>query len=250
MRIMRKEMDHLLHGARAGIVGALLLTLWSFAGVSGALGAASEASGALYILTAFGVLGATQLAYGVGLGAVLALWSRTLQRVLGDDWLATLKQPEWDRRIAASLLALPIGAGAIGVSVGVVHTAVTAKFARVTFQALGLTMTTVAAVIGVAAIFPLLAGALTQVTSRIPANQERAWPPATTAVAGLMLAGALVGLIGGYVYASRLEVFKPAALKMLVASALLVPVAFAVMARVNAQRIAQVQGILFEIIAG
>ncbi len=85
-------MDHLLHGARAGIVGALILTLWSFAGGSGALSAASEASGALYILTAFGVLGATQLAYGLGLGAVLALWSSMLRRVLGEDWLETLVQ--------------------------------------------------------------------------------------------------------------------------------------------------------------
>ena len=61
-------MKYTLTGARAGTIGALILTLWSFLGVMGPLEEASEASGLLYVATAFGVLGLPQIAFGAVLG--------------------------------------------------------------------------------------------------------------------------------------------------------------------------------------
>src|SRR5699024_6718768 len=128
-----------------------------------------------------------QLLYGGMLGAVVAAW----RRALGEDFRARLIQPQLDRQVAAALLIAPIFAGVVGAGVGALHLAVTSKFVRPTFQALGLTLVATLISAGALAVsVPVFAGAQ-RVIARVFSAKEPpvTRPRVTTAVLLLYSAG-------------------------------------------------------------
>lgn len=235
-------MNHVLDGIRAGVFGACILTLWSVLGASKALAQAPEASNLLYALTAFGVLGLGQLAYGAGLGTCMALWRACAISLLGkEEWRSALKDPRMDQRIAACILAAPLGAMMLGAIVGLAHTRVTSTFVRITFQALGLTIISIIAMLLLLAFMPLLIAPIMFVIKKNPlwqknthkTRQDDAWPHATRDVLILMCVGGVMAIVAGYLYATTLQVFAPRALKMALAGGLLVPILFGLMHRMH-----------------
>ncbi len=222
-------MKYALLGLRAGTISALILTLWSFLGVMGPLEEASEASGLLYVATAYGVLGFPEIMFALALGVLIALWQTTLKKSLGDGWQRALARPEIDRRVASIILAAPVGAGFVAALMHQVHYQVTSKFLRVTFQSLGLALAAGAIVVGVILFSPILIGAISAVLARVPffAAEDSEKPRATLAALILLAAGGLAVMIGGYVYASGLNVWPAQTLQMGVAFVLM-PVLFTV----------------------
>ncbi len=233
-------MDRVLDGARAGLVAGSLLTLWSLIGVWGPLGEASEASGLMYVLTAFGVLATMQLLYGLSLGATLALWQLLLRRWGGSSWATRLAKPALDRRLASGLLCAPLVLVALSATTATAHLAVTSKFMRASFQAIGVGL--VAGGAGLVAL--LLAPALLLVMDRAMSLVFRddapvgARPRALTGALAALATLALVATLGAYIYASRLNVWSSPTLHMGLASALMVPALMVVMAKLPLRRLA------------
>ncbi len=234
-------MKHILNGLRAGVIAALALTLWSFLGASAAMDKASEATGFYYILTAFGLLGLPQVIFGAILGALTAGWAA----LLGEGFRQKLRTPATDRRTAAILLTAPVLAVVVGAGVGALHVAVTAKFVRTSFQALGLTLGAGALCAGILAASPLVYGAFGAVLGRIfpDPDDEKANPRATLTVLGVYALGVIGAVIFGYQYAAGLDVWDTGLLRMGVAAAVLTPVLFVAMLRIEINRIAWRVGI-------
>jgi arylsulfatase A-like enzyme len=233
-------MKYALLGLRAGTISAFILTLWSFLGVMGPLEEASEASGLLYVATAYGVLGFPELLFALALGVLIAIWHTTLKKSLGDGWVKALAKPDLDRRVASMILAAPIGAGIVAVFMRFVHVLVTSKFQRVTFQSLGLALAAAAAVVGVLLISPLLTGGIGAVLGRIPplSSEDSDKPRATIASLLLLAVGGLVVMIGGYFYAAGLNVWPAQTLQMGVAFVVMPVLFIAVMMKFEIKRIA------------
>jgi arylsulfatase A-like enzyme len=234
-------MKHLLTGIRAGVICALALTLWSFLGAEAAMGETSEATGFYYVLTAFGLLGLPQIVFGAALGVLVAGWVR----LLGADFRTQLSKREVDRKTAANLLSAPVLAAIVGGGVGAVHVAVTAGFVRTSFQALGLTVA--AAVLTTVAMLaaPLVLNIFSSLLARLfPATDDTPETPrATMTVLGVYAIAVIGGLVFVYQYASGLQVWSTALLRMGVGAMLLTPLLFFAMWRFEVDRLAWSVGV-------
>lgn len=228
-------MRDILDGARAGLFGALSLTLWGLLHAMGPLDQASEASGVLYVATSFGVLGMPQLLYGVALGALLMMWKRAFSRLHGTKWVESLADPDRDRLTAATLLAIPLVSVMLAALIAGVHLYVTSKFVRPTFQAIGLGLVGALGALGAQSLAPLWIKLTGFLTGLIPTSKDAKTPRVTLITAGLLGAAALVALIGGYSYASKLNVWSATTVRMAVGSVLLTPLFLAVMPKLNAK---------------
>lgn len=221
-------MTHLFDGLRAATLVALLLTIWSFLGVSSSIGDESESAGMLYVLSAFGILGMVQLVYGFGLGVTTWAW-RSLVAFLGG-----LDEPEADQRFASLLLTVPIAAVGVGAVTGIGHLLVTASFVRAGFQALGLVAIATVGTLAVVALSPLVFRAVAWAMARAPLPSG----PARATQTALIVLGlvAIVGATGMYVYASGLQVFSPRLLQMFIVAAFLLPTLMWAMQRFSFER--------------
>lgn len=222
-------MTAIFDGARAGFFTALLLTLLSFLSVTGVMSSASEATGMLFVATAYGLLGLPAILYGLGLGALLAIWSSLLSRVGMLPLKEGLRVRDRDRQIAALLLLLPLVIALVGAGVMMAHLGVTSNFNRVGFQAQGLAIVasglTTVALLGA----PLLFGLLYGVLKRLPSNKER--PLYTYSVLGLYALLGLLTLLGGAYYAFGLHVWSTTEIVMTIIALLAVPLLTALMMR-------------------
>lgn len=237
-------MRHVLTGMGAGVLAALLLTLWSFLGVSGQMGEASDTTGFLYILTAFGLLGLPQVLYGTGLGLVVAGWARFLGRGIA----ASLADPRSDQRSASLLLTAPVLVALVGLGVGALHFVVTGKFVRLEFQTLGLLGGAAAMTALALAFAPLVFEVFLAVVRRIFPEREvdRAEAPdaegffarATMTVLGIYAIGVIGGLFFGYQYVAGLQVFETQTVQMAFASLGLTPLLYMAMTRAWFDRLA------------
>ena len=214
-------MQSIFDGMRAGVIAALVVTLWAFIAVSGSVGDAGSMTGVALVAVAFGLLGLPQILYGTALGAVVSIWRVVLERMglvpLGE----ALSEESTDRRIAAGLVTLPICAAAVALGVMGLHLTVTSGFARDTFQAQGLALGAgvlcVAAVLGAPLVYGIVEGAL----RRIPLGGDRSiW---TWLVIGLYGLATVVGVVGAYIVATDLRVWSDVEVQMGVASLVLVP---------------------------
>lgn len=219
------SMKALLHGVRAGVLSALVLTLWSFLGVVQPMSPADDAHGAQYVGAAFGLLGVPQVLYGALLGMLAASWGVVLRASGRADWRSMLHQPEVDRRAAAALLALPLAAALVGGAVGAAHLAITSKFARVTFAALGMGLVASTGTVGVAVAAPLLIGPIERALSWLPwiGQEGQRRPRATIAAMATLAVGFVAAVLAGCVYAYNLRVFSLRAVWMGGAALLLTP---------------------------
>jgi choline-sulfatase len=206
-------LPRLLDGLRAGTLGALLLALWSMIAISGAMdeAGAKEGAGLLYVLTAFGLLSTLELGIGAAFGALIALWQTAIAHLARpEDPRAWLAAPARDATAAAMLLTAPLLAAIPAGLVLGVHLTVTGSFARLTFQALGLAL--VAAVGMIAALLAspaLLLPVRKLLLGKSDSKSDAGDTPRRVQLALTLLgAGALLGLAGGALYASRLEVFS------------------------------------------
>ncbi len=227
-------MKFILDGLRAATVVTLGLTLWSFLAVSGAMEAESEKAGFIYVISAFGILGLPTLAYGFIIGIVAAGWSSFLNSTDGQVFREKLDEPLFDRQTASLILGFPVAAVTLAVVVGAGHLLVTSKFARPSFQALGLAGTTAIGVIGLGLFIPVFLKVMTRALAILPkAGEART----TLTVLTLMLASTVVAVVGGYFYASGLNVFSVTMLRMGIFLVLGVPIAIYIMAKSPIDRI-------------
>ncbi|MFU8803176.1 MAG: sulfatase [Bradymonadaceae bacterium] len=231
-------MRPVFNGLRAGVFSALLLTFWSLVDVSSAMSAGATSTGMAFVATAFGLIGLPQVLYGLGLGLVIALWSRALTAGEGGGsrWIAV----EADRRLAAWLLSAPLGIGLVAVGVGVVHLAVTSKFIRPGFQAMGLVLVTATLLAAVVAVAPLVFEVIDRLLSRVPLKEKTSapLPRLSTAIVGLYGLGALVIVVAGYRYAGSLNIWSPTLLNMGLGALLITPMLTGLMSRWSPDRVA------------
>jgi arylsulfatase A-like enzyme len=223
----------ILDGLRAGTLATLLLTLWSFIAVSGALDAAgaSEGAGGLFILTAFGLIATVELSLGAALGAIIALWQHALAALAHPEparaWLA---KPDRDAIAAALVLGGPLLAAIPAALVLGVHLTVTGSFARVTFQALGLAAVAAVGMIAALIASPLLLLPALKLAGRGAQPQDEP-KRVRLALSALGVLGAL-GLVACAMYAARLEVFPHGLIAQAVAAVALPVVLTLAMPRV------------------
>lgn len=184
-------MKYLLDGTRAATLCALILTFWSFFGVEAALEQASEASGLLYVATAFGILGLPCIALGLGLGALIDAWYAATKSQNSTGWLAGAFTLVPDSKIALlPRVAIPV---IVALDAMLAHMVVTSTFQRATFQSLGLGMVIIVSTIALSAILPLLIGKF------LPAPQATPEPDTHDARFASLLLGTpiLAALSGG-----------------------------------------------------
>jgi arylsulfatase A-like enzyme len=224
-------MHHVFNGLRAGVLSALLLTLWSFVDVSSAMSGGATVTGAKFVATAYGLLGLPQVLFGAGLGVVVALWSRALGR--GEGGFSRWVSPEGDRRLAALLLAAPLGIGLVSLGVGMSHLMVTSKFVRANFQALGLMLVTGLLLALIVAVAPLVLEVIERVLEKVGAKpvEGARFPKLTGIILGLYGLAGLVVLVMGYRYAVSLSVWSSTFLNMGVGALVLTPLLTALMTR-------------------
>ncbi|MGM0558855.1 MAG: sulfatase-like hydrolase/transferase [Myxococcota bacterium] len=227
-------MNHLLNGVRAGVVTALLLTLWSFLSVSSAMGDAADSVGVLYVASAYGLLGLPQLLFGLGLGATVAGWQVTLGRHPREIFAESGR----DQHVAAWLLTIPILVGFVGAGVGATHLFVTSSFVRASFQSLGVAIA--AAGLSALAVLaaPLLFSGLRRVVFALypEPKDELVSYRATLTVLGVYAIAVGGALVMGYQYAIDLQVWEPQTVKMALAALLATPIGFALMPLVDIER--------------
>lgn len=225
-------MQHLSNGIRAGIFSALILTLWSFSSVAGAIDEAPMSVGFFYVVAAYGLLGLPQILYGLVLGAVIGSWSRVLSVEVGAHSVGQwLEQPVWDRRAASMLLVVPVAIGVAAALVSGVHLAVTSKFVRAVFQAVGLGAATGAVLLGLLAVSPFLYVGLSRVVGLLFRGKEGEPARAVKSVLWAYGVGAVLVLAAGYKYASGLQVWSPAFLLMAISGLVLTPALFVAQSR-------------------
>ncbi|MFW6057962.1 MAG: hypothetical protein ACOC9W_03805, partial [Persicimonas sp.] len=224
-----------MNGARAGVIAALLLTLWSFLGADEAMGDASEATGIYYVLSAFGLLGLPQVIYGLAVGAVAGGWARLFEK---RDRLFNRTD---DQRLAAILLTAPVLAVLVGAGVGALHLAVTSSFVRTSFQAMGLTAGAVVLVGAAFVAAPLIYAPLAALFTRlfpVGEDDESAVPRSTLTVLGIYAIVAVGGAIVAYQYAVELQVWDTSLLQMAIAGVAATPALFLLMWKLDVARIA------------
>ncbi|MBA2663915.1 MAG: sulfatase [Bradymonadaceae bacterium] len=224
-------MHQLFNGLRAGLFSALALTLWSFGNIVGAMEDAATSTGFMYVATAFGLVGFPQIIYGLALGLLVAVWTRALAPRSEPSLRERLEQPEWDLRVATLLLATPIAIATAASLVAGVHLAVTAKFVRPLFQAIGLGAATAVVLVAIVACAPLLYAAIARALSFAPKRPSAKRPPLTTAVLAIYAVGIVAVVVAAYGYAASLHVWTPTLLRMGVAGVLFTPAIFIAMAR-------------------
>ncbi len=215
-------MQSILDGARAGVVAGLVVTLWCFLAVSSSAQGADSAAGMAFVATAFGLLGLPQILYGVGLGAVIALWAVVFQRLGLRPIGEALSDGGTDRRVAAALVTAPVAVGVVALGVMAVHLNVTSGFARDSFQAQGLALATGALAVAALLGAPLIYGAVEKLLVKLrPDGGAPAW---TWIVLGLFGVVAVVAIAMGYRIAQGLHVWSSAQIHIAMASVLLVPI--------------------------
>ncbi len=212
-------MQSIFDGMRAGVVAALALTLWAFIAVGDT--AASSATGMAFVATAFGLVGLTQIVYGTAVGALAAVYKRTLDGLKLLPLRDKIQSPTTDRNIAAALLTVPVCTGLVAAGTMATHLAVTSGFARDSFQAQGLALAAAGFTVIAAAVALPLFSLIRGVLARLPFGDNR--PIFTWVALGLYGLGVAVTIAVGYSYAVGLHVFDTTELQMGVAALILVP---------------------------
>ncbi len=229
-------MRSIFDGARAGVLAGFILTLWAFLSVTSGGG---TATGMKFVATAFGLLTVPQILYGVGLGAVVAIWAVTLKRA-GYVPLGEGLKGEKDRRGAAVLLTVPVLVGVVGAGVMGLHLGVTSSFNRVGFQAQGLALGAAGLALGAVLVAPLVLGLCEKVLGWLPLPEG--WSR-TVGVLGLFGVGGVVGLVGAAMYARGLHVWSDTEIAMTIAFVLVVPLLMGAMYRWSVERVAWKYGV-------
>lgn len=226
-------MDKILSGLRAGVFAGLVLSLWGYLATSSAMGDALDGEGLKFWLSALGLVGFPQVLYGAALGAGFSAW----RWALGPNFAEEVRQPQLDRRVAAALLTAPILAGLVGVGVGGLHLAVTAKFVRPIFQAMGLLLGAGMIAAGSLLVSGPIYATFTRLLQRLFAAPDSAepGPRATMRVLGVYVILAAVGVVVGYQYAAGLNVFSATLLRMALAAVFFTPAIFALTERLALQ---------------
>ncbi|MEZ4460889.1 MAG: sulfatase-like hydrolase/transferase [bacterium] len=232
-------MKLIFNGMLAGVVVGFVLTLWSFAGVASAMADQPESVGVLFVLSAFGMLAVPAIAYAVGLSFLTEIWRRFGTTPTGSRIRAAATDPTVDRFMAAALLALPVVSILVSATQMLVHLAVTSKFQRPSFQALGLAGSSAVAVLVMLAFSPAFVWLLGFVTSRIPAGDGKA----TRLVGQGILISCLVAALAGFFYAKGLNVWSTQTLAMGLFLVVSVPIVFVAFVRLNIQRVAIAVGV-------
>lgn len=232
-------MKLVLDGVLAGVIVGLVLTLWSFTGVSSAMADQPESVGVLYVLTAFGMLGLPAVLWGAALGVVAQAWRRFATHPTGSRIRGAMEDPVVDRFVAATLLSAPLFAAAVGAGQLVVHLAVTSKFQRASFQALGLAGTAAATLLAALVFAPVVLSVVTTALKPLPAGSGRA----TGTMLKAILGSCGLAVLGGFFYAQGLNVWSTTTLLMGVVTLLGVPVAGLALAKLNVQRMAITVGV-------
>lgn len=197
-----------------------------------------DTSGALFVATTFGVVGAIQMILGLGLGVIVSGWQTRLTKRWGSPLLEQMSQPERDHQSAALVLAWPIVSGLVGVGVLGVHLAVTSKFVRAMYQAIGLGALSVVGVIVVGLTAPLWMGLAQKLTSMLPTDAKAQKPKATMMVLGMWLIVGVVALVAIFGKVAAMSIWDNTFLAMLAASVVLTPLLFVLMMRFAIDRIA------------
>lgn len=241
-------MKYLLRGLRAGVLTGLALSIWSFIATSSVMGEAMSGIGLYYAVSAFGLLSVPQIVFGALLGGFFGAW----RGVLGEDFGEKLRQPTVDLRSAAILLSAPVMAGALGAGVGLLHLAVTSKFARPSFQALGLTLGALVISVGVMAASAPVYRVFYGLFSRLfPVREaEDSTPRATSLVLGVYAIGLVGAAIFGYQYAMGLKVWSATLVRMTLVAVFLTPLLFALLQRVQIDKKAWRVGGLVGVLVG
>ncbi|WP_158542413.1 sulfatase [Lujinxingia litoralis] len=227
-------MRAIVEGVRAGVIGGVVLALWSAAVVWGSV----DGAGLKYALVAYGLLGLWQVLYGAGLGAVVAIAAGVCRRMGVWPVSEGVKRPDVDRRVAAGLLTAPMVLAGVGGGVMGAHLMVTSKMVRVSFQALGLGLVATGVLAGLLLVWPLLYGAVLWMLER--AGAKVVW---SRLVTGGYAVGAVAALVLGYRWAVGLSVWDVTTLRMGVMAVALVPVVMAVTAKVQSERRGWVYGV-------
>ncbi len=227
-------MRSIFDGIRAGVVSALVLTLWGFLVVSTAAGDLASGTGMTFVAAAFGFLGLPQILYGLGFGAVIATWLAVFRRL---DWLPlsqALGDPARDRAVASVMVVFPLCVAVVGAGVMAVHLGVTSNFNRATFQAQALAMAATGLSAGVALASPLLYGAVRAVLNKLPGRRDKPfWSWFVLGLYGLGIGG---GAAGAYWYASSLHVWSAAEMQMGLAFVFLTPLLTLIFHRLRFER--------------
>lgn len=229
---------HILNGLRAALLSTLLLTLWIFMTTSAQFADFEDTSGALFVATAFGIVGAIQMAMGLGLGAIVGGWQARLSKRWGAPVLENMSPPDRDQYSAALVLSWPIVSALVGVAVLGTHLAVTSKFVRAIYQAIGLGAVSVVVVLVVGLCAPLWLGLAQKLTAMLPTDADAKKPRATILVLAMWLAVAVVALAVIFGKVSAMSIWGDTFLAMLAASVVLTPALFALMMRFDVDRIA------------
>lgn len=232
-------MKFVLEGVSAGVIVGLVLTLWSFADVSSAMTDQPDAVGVYYVLSAFGLLGLPAVLWGAVIGMIASIWRGFADHSTGARIRAAAEDPVVDRFIAATLLATPLVAAAVGAIQMVVHLAVTSKFQRPSFQALGLAGTAAVSLLGLLLISPLLISLVQKTLSPLPAGNGKV----SRVVGKGLLLSVVLAVFAGFLYARGLSVWSTSTLLMGLLLILAVPVLTAVLMRLNIQRLAVSVGV-------
>jgi hypothetical protein len=212
----RHDMKHFLDGIKAGALCALLLCLWSFLTISSAQEASADWVGQLYVVTAFGFFGVPAVCYGILWGIAAGTWSLLLS---SDWWCAVssrLAEPDVDSKVASVLVAVPVNIAAVSLAAGGVHLAVTSRFVRPGFQALGLTVTVASSLVLVLVFTPALLEFIWRVLQRIPISYDER--ERSVLSRGLVFCYGVAGLallVAAWWYATNLKVWSSQTLAML-----------------------------------
>lgn len=202
-------MRPILDGMRAGIIAGLLLTVWATIAI---WSTADTASMPLFSASAFGLLGLPQLFYGLGVGAAVAIWFGVLKRLDMLPLRAALDDAETDRRIAAALVATPVGVAMVAGGTMAVHLMVTSNFARATFQAQGLALAAAGLTVVAMTATPLVYRSIEALLRSLPLGGDT--PFWTWLVGGFYTVMTIGAVAAGYHYAQQLRVWSDTELKM------------------------------------
>ena len=234
-------MQTIFDGTRAGVVAALILTLWGFLAIADTVSGHSGATGMYFVATAFGLIGLPQILYGAGLGVVIAIWAVVAKRLELTPFGEKLADPKRDRALASALVAFPVLVGVVALGTMVAHLSVTSGFNRVGFQAQGLALVVGGLTVGATLFSPAVYGVISTLMKRLPFGGER--PFWTYVVLGIYGVGAIAVIGVGYSYAYGLHVWSTTELQMGVAFGVLVPLLTVVMHRFRWERGAWTFGI-------
>lgn len=206
----------------------MVLTLWAFVVVSAGADGAAERTGVIFVASVLGFFGLPQIIYGLGLGALVALWQARLVRLQWWPPGKLLGDEGRDRRAATWLILVPLLAALVGAAVMGVHLLVTGNFKQVSFQAQGLAASAAGlallAVLAAPAVYALIEG----LWRRLPRPRPMGW---TGLVLGGYVAASVVAIGVAYTYAQSLRVWTPAELQLSLGFVVIAPAVLAVFRR-------------------